>query len=490
VAWAGGAVSGDETELIGLLHRADWTRLTLSAELSDGSTVLVAPGKRYRYQTPRRLTGCADGVRPWEMPRADEPFGAGEGLLISGPEPPMPRLLCPAWLLVDSRLQVRGRVQACGREALDVLMTPRPVLRRAVAPYRVTRGPVDVLVDAELGILLRVAEPGGGGPARVTEMVSVDVSPAVDEASFAPPPGSRIAESYTEAFSGGGPAWWAVKTAAGLAAGGLGAVMKYSPLRRAQPPQADADAEASIPAEDPAPERSSDGMPAGPPAGDELLALLHAGGRDEFTATLHHWMDIGAMASQVPQGARKAGFGGVGLLMDAVTQRPGAFRTISSVRIAGPDRYQIDLFHQPRRGPKTIACDGNRCWKAYDDKVTTGPAEPLPHYLANLADPSWLLRCALADGMPVTTGGRPGYRLAVTKRPAGTSPMIYPAAVAVVDAETGVIQRLTYYIGNRAVERHELHDVTPAAGADFTVDLPVGLPVVEETPRFSRPRYR
>jgi hypothetical protein len=36
----------DEAGLIGLLHRADWTRLRLSARLSDGSTVVIAPGKR------------------------------------------------------------------------------------------------------------------------------------------------------------------------------------------------------------------------------------------------------------------------------------------------------------------------------------------------------------------------------------------------------------------------------------------------------------
>jgi hypothetical protein len=232
-------------------------------------------------------------------------------------------------------------------------------------------------------------------------------------------------------------------------------------------------------------------MPAGPPVGEDLLALLQAGGSDEFTATLHHWMDVGAMASQVPPGARQAGFGGVGLLLDAVSQRPGAARVDSTVRLAGPGRYQIDLSRQPRRGPKTTACDGNRCWKVYDDKVTTGPAEPLPGYLANLADPSWLLRCALAGGTPVTAGGRPGYRVAVTKGPAGTAaPMLYPAAVAVVDAETGVIQRLTYYIGDQAVERHELHDIAQAAGADFTVDIPAGLPVVEETARFSRSPWR
>jgi hypothetical protein len=42
----------DEAGLIGLLYRADWTRLTLSARLSDGSRVVIAPGLRYRFESP------------------------------------------------------------------------------------------------------------------------------------------------------------------------------------------------------------------------------------------------------------------------------------------------------------------------------------------------------------------------------------------------------------------------------------------------------
>ena len=60
-----------EPGLIGLLYGADWTRLSLSAEVSDGSAVLVAPGKRYWYGTPDYETGC-DGVRAWEL-YADDP---------------------------------------------------------------------------------------------------------------------------------------------------------------------------------------------------------------------------------------------------------------------------------------------------------------------------------------------------------------------------------------------------------------------------------
>jgi hypothetical protein len=68
-----------EPDLISLLHRADWTRLSLSAEVNDGSTLLIAPGRRYRVQTGEyvdaelgillRLTSYMGGkpVRQYEL---------------------------------------------------------------------------------------------------------------------------------------------------------------------------------------------------------------------------------------------------------------------------------------------------------------------------------------------------------------------------------------------------------------------------------------
>jgi hypothetical protein len=47
-------------------------------------------------------------------------------------------------------------------------------------------GPVEVLVDAELGILLRVAQAAGGAEPEVTELVSADFDPVIDPARFRP----------------------------------------------------------------------------------------------------------------------------------------------------------------------------------------------------------------------------------------------------------------------------------------------------------------
>ena len=160
--------------------------------------------------------------------------------LTGGPKPPLPMLFCPAWLLRSSRIEVRGHVTACGRDALHVFATERATIGDRVTPRRLRSGQTEALVDAELGILLRVAwfppedaDPDIESP-EVTELVSLDLDPATDAAQFAAPPGSVVGESWVEAFNVGGPAAAVAKTAAGLAAGGLSALIRYWPTVRAR----------------------------------------------------------------------------------------------------------------------------------------------------------------------------------------------------------------------------------------------------------------
>ncbi len=466
-----------ESAVIGLVYRADWTRLSLAAMTADGSRVLLAPGRRYRYESPDHVTGC-DGSRPWEIPGDDEDGVAGEVHWVSGPEAPLPDLLCPAWLLTGSRLQVRGRVQACGRDAWDVLVTRRPGTGRAADGG--LSGRVEAVVDAELGIVLRLVRDADEPEPEVTELVSLEVGVVADPANFAPPAGSRLGESLSEAFGGGGPAGRAARMVAGVAAGGLGAWIRHSQSGR-QPPAAGGgeDGQSAMPPGDPAPEITTDGVPAGPPVTDELLSRLHRGGAGHFTAVVHQWLDAGAMASNIPEGTRRAGFGGLGLFADAISAQPAA-GLVSSVRFGGPGQYQIDHAYMPRRAPKTIACDGQRRWRVRDGSAAVGPAGPPPRDFADLADPSWLLQCRLSGGEPVTTGGRPGYRLSVVRGGRGWLSMMFPAAVAVIDAEFGIVQRLTFYIGGKPVRQYELRDIKASDG-EFRADLPPGLTVSEES---------
>jgi hypothetical protein len=447
----------------------------MSAEVSDGSVLLVAPGKRYWYRTADYLTGC-DGGRPWELSEDDDDENDGSNSVhwVSDPEPPLPRLLCPASLLKGSRLEVRGRTQFRGREALDAVVRSRPSL--AAGPTA-SEQPVEIVVDEETGVLLRIAEPGGGAEPEVTELVRVDFAPVIDPSRFESPTGSLIAESFAESL---GPALKVGATAVGLAAGALGTWIRYSPFRRGPTAPADAaDADRLIARDEAPPDLVSD-----EPVSDELLALLYAGGPTELAATLHTWVDVAALAASVPASARRAGLGGLGLLMDVVGDHPATRHTVSAICLAGPGRYQIDHAYQPRRRPVTIACDGQRTWQVYPDKVTAGPAKPPPDEVGSLADPSWLLQSTLSGGARVTCGGRSAYRITVTRRP-GDGFLLFRAAVAVIDAELGIVLRLTYYIGDKPVRRYELRDVRAAVG-DFQVRIPDNLPMTEApSPRWT-----
>ena len=481
-----------EPDLISLLHRADWTRLSLAGELSDGSSLLVAPGRRYRRQDGEAAWGC-DGVHPWE-PVPDEMADQRTHWITTKIEAPLSAMLCPAWMLVGSELEVLGPVRACGRDALQVVMTRRPSIRDwRVRSFRMRGDRAEVIVDAELGILLRLAwltddEPQVTEAAddddddepTVTEFVSLDLHPTIDPAQFAPPPGSQIGKGLGESLSGGGAAGWALRTAGGLAAGGLGALIKHTPHRDGPRATGRDDAEAAFPPADPAPELSPDGLPSGPPVSTEVLHLLQESGTGDFAATLHEWLDASAMMSQVPAGAQRAGFGGLGLLVGAIAGQGVVGHSVSALRVGGPRQYRIDHADDPE-GPKTVICDGEHRWQVYGDKVTVGPAVSEPPDMADLADASWLLECRLSGGEPISVGERPAFRVNVVRGDAAWSPSLlwFSAAVAVVDAELGILLRLTTYAGGQPVRRYELRDVTAEVG-EFRADLPPGLPTVEE----------
>lgn len=529
-----------ERELVALLHRADWTRLSLSGVVySDDApqfpiitemrarpfpppgspwgpelTLLLAPGRRYRLsdEDGRHVRGC-DGERIWEW-FPELPPSADVGLL-GGPEAPFPVLLAPSWLLTGYTLTIEEETTACGRAGIRVAATAvsRPSGKHLpglipVTPFHwasaMRYDSAVVIVDAELGILLRCEGQRGDGAPGVTSFRTLTVGVEADQERFTGPEGS--------VGGGSGPGWpfgragrEAAKTVAGLAAGGLGAAIRYAPRKR-QDPFAQAthedDPEPVMPADDPVPGGGADAPV--PPVSDEMLHLLYRSGLSvpRFTATMHQWVDFAALLDAVPQAARKTGFGGVGLLVDAVRDaaRDTGDHLVRRVRMGGWDKYRIDLTRpapdpgkdtgaRPRDYrviPRTVACDGERRWVVYAEKVIVGPAGPPLDEIADLVDASWLLGSGLSGGEEVVADGRPGYRVAVEARRGGLSMLsgvigFFFPAVAVVDAETGGLLRLTLYKGGKPVLRSELRDIAPDESDDFGFSPPDGLPVVEET---------
>ena len=131
----------------------------------------------------------------------------------------------------------------------------------------------------------------------------------------------------------------------GLAAGGLGAAIKYTPKRQVDPFAAATaeDPDDAMPDDEPLPawaaagsgggrrrtRRRADGAEARrrsgrTPVSDEVLNLLYRGGLEPapFSGRLREWTDGevvgGAMLGAVPESARRAGFGGVGFLVDTI----------------------------------------------------------------------------------------------------------------------------------------------------------------------------
>jgi outer membrane lipoprotein-sorting protein len=517
-------------EVIGLLYRADWTRLSLSAELRSEAdreplprlsreersrcfrawpmqkqdngryagcgALLIGPGGRWRLECPvpgRGAEGEAaegnDGEHGWSWRPPERGGPPPLPVKVNGAYPPVPELLCPSCLLGGYTLEVLGPVTAAGRDAIAVAATPRrDVLGSGSAKRPYDR--IEVAVDAELGILLRRAETARGELVTLTELTDLTMNPpeAADPARFAPPPGSHRGETQGEnrgaMFSG--PGW----AAADLAAGGLGALIRHVPhLPGHGAPDEQPEA---MPSPDLAPLEPADGSP--PP--DEVLDLLYRSGEPrDLGATARQWHDMVAMAAWIPEGIRAAGRGGLASLLDAMTRGYNVARTDARLRVSGPDRYRLDFSSRPRRiDSTTIACDGERRWRVYQDRTMVGPAAPLRDHIAFLADSCWLLRRRLSGGAELTYRGRPARQLRVTPVPGGgvalgplmtfpTGAIVDAPTDAIVDAETGCLLRLISYAGDTLAIWSELDDIStePADPDEFRVHVPPGTRTVEET---------
>jgi hypothetical protein len=503
------------SDVVGLLHRADWTRLSLAAEVNTGIDpilswkrtqatkppwpqratpepegpdgirsrrlkLLIAPGRRYREEDEDSgwVSGC-DGERRWDRGGPGQSSTADPAEMSGDPVAPMPALLCPAPLLTGFILDVRGPATACGRDAVHVVATPRPSMHDLTGRRHRGLDRIEAIVDTELGILLSREEFFEDQIARLSQLTSLTLNPpeADDDSQFRAAPGSVIRQSTREKQQEyfDHPAAKAVN----LVLGGLAAWEKHSPSRPGDT-TARSDPEPDMPPDEPGPADPS-------PVSDELLYLLYRSGSQtpDLTATLHLWQEMAVVMSRlIPQVAPGMSEGRFGRLLEANSKREPSTHMMATVRTGSHGRYRIDYAFQPReRHLKAVACDGQRHWSLYQDRLLTGPAAPLPVQLADVADASWLLECSLSGGAEVMAGNRRGYRISIT---GGVSPSrflaIFPAE-AVVDAELGVLLRLTRYVDGKPATRTELRDVIPGPVEPgvFRLAAPPGVRVVEAT---------
>ena len=231
--------------------------------------LLVAPGRRYRLETTgedgrRCLEGC-DGDRPWHQ--LSQPEDGSHIQIFGDPQPPEPELLHPSWLLTGFDLGLADVAVVGGREGYRVVATPRSSSPGADSVAQRRPGRVEVVVDAELGILLRCEKISGGQVQRVSELHDVVPGPreAADPAQFAAPPGSIISES--------GPSFGAAFGPVAKTAGGLGAAILASAIRRAGRRATPAEPDETIP-HDEGDEAWAQQAAADPSIGDDLVYRL------------------------------------------------------------------------------------------------------------------------------------------------------------------------------------------------------------------------
>jgi outer membrane lipoprotein-sorting protein len=528
--------------VIGLLHRADWTRLSLSADVhsetdqdlwtsrvratrprwvpegrgapegrvwrfrenpenspltweeaageepvgyhSWDTRLLIAPGGRYRQEYQDQPSGRAigsDGERSWVW-RPQDPAPPGRPIDIAN-NPSLRQLFCPSDLLTGYTLEVRGPVTACGRDAIAVQATPRADtglsgLRTSLSDQ------LEVIVDAELGILLRYEATFEGQRLSLAELTAIVPDPpdAADPSRFAPPAGSRISQDPEDSGQDtiSGPA----KTVLGLAMGGLGAGIRLAPHLPSRHNSAEGDLQEAMPTAEPA-VLEPEGAP--PPSDDLLYLLYRSGDIPAFTAILDEWHDLTAMTAQLPDSLRGAGHGGFGYLIDsfpAITHGKPVTHTDSRLRASGRDKYRID-YPTGRNHPKTISCDGEHLWQVFADRTMVGSARPMGGHMATMIDSSWLLGCRLSGGAEISYRGRRAYQLRVAKGDDGwrVAPVPFFPADAIVDAELGCLLRLISFAGDKPESWYELSGIgtEPVPAAEFHLDIPPGVRVVEQT---------
>jgi hypothetical protein len=409
--------------------------------------------------------------------------------IFGGPQPPEPELLHPAWLLSGFDLGPAVAVVVGGREGYRLVATPRPSSPGIEQTAWDETGRVEVVVDAELGILLRCERLAGGQVQRVSELSDVVPGPpgAADPAQFAAPAGSIVSESDASLF--GAPFGPGVKTAAGVGAGLLAGV-----IRRAGQRTPSSGPGETIPRGEG--EESWARLAADAPAADDdLVYRLHRAGQatPAFTAEYHQWLDPAVLAKMT-----RPGPGGLLSLAEAIGEIAPVEHRISRIQVVAHDRYRIDHLSGYGHGmPLAIACDGQRRWREYADHVTVGPAAPLPDDLTRLLDPRWLLTGQLSGGEQVTVSGRAAFRIRQADRAgdptAPAAPGVPSRAVAVLDADLGILLSLARYpavppLGRQEaaagpLTRQELREITPAgktAVPDFDADVPPGVRVVED----------
>jgi hypothetical protein len=505
----------DEPDLVALLYRADWTRLSLSAEVHEVEdlalrTEMLKPahpwfptvigdmtaGDWATHEYRARLRVAPVGryrvdILPVES--ADENPADRDRVLRTrygtrpGLPPPYPELLRPSRILNAFLLELTERIEIAGREALCVVATPAQGVWLAAESKRAER--IEVIADAETGILLRFEEFFQGRSVQLRELIEVTFEPA-DEFQVPDDADDDGEDAGNQSAPFSGPQWKtartavrAFRTAVNTLGPVLGPAIKYAPAPRRPGDSDDDDQEATMPATG----KRFDPAVSGSAPGNEVLHAFYRSGRAAFSGTLHTWLDGVAFGEQARSWTDDHGWGGIGSLAGAVTDRVGSVHEVTRVMLAGDGRYRLEFLRSHRRnGPRAVVSDGIRRWREYNDRAIVGPPLQLAqeftlgHGVAEMVDTAVLLASHVSNVEETAVGGRRGFALrVVADTPSSDVVSRLQDSDLVVDAELGILLSMTRYAGDFPVMRCEFRDVAPlsADGREFALGIPPGFRV-------------
>ncbi|WP_037575244.1 hypothetical protein [Phaeacidiphilus oryzae] len=412
------------------------------------------------------------------------------------------RLLAPGWLLTGHDLAVEGPTEVLGgRRAW-----------RATASADFPPDRLDLLLDAELGILLRLDRYRTDEPVPYETGAITSLDLDVDLAPEPAPPAPAGVPPTTGPPSGPGPA----AMPAWMLASGVGRAVRnllggHRPHERWTGHRGEARSAApEEPDGEPWFDPAEDALPpltGGVPSEDALPGMLYRAGRGahRLTATAHLWTDERpgeaefAEEPPMPPGLRPD----VERILAAL---PGRGHRVLRLRIADRTRYRLDLLTapgpeagpdleagpaagpaaEPETEPDAAACDGERYYRLGGGRLLVMPALPLTDLrLRPLLDPSWLLaehRCAPLGW--VSFGGRRTLRLTASPGPRDPGG---EEIEALLDPELGVLLRLTARTtpDGEPAYRYELREAAPLPAEeareaeDFRITAPPGTRTVE-----------
>jgi hypothetical protein len=234
---------------------------------------------------------------------------------------------------------------------------------------------------------------------------------------------------------------------------------------------------------------SADPLPSPDLGGDQANLLYRSVlGPQKFAADLSEQADMKTMTrlAQAAAAATELGHRTRWLWQSPADVPPENVNLTARLQVAMPDRYRIDAVTDPGTKPATTACDGDRLWLVYSDRIAVRPAAPLPAGISLIIDPAWLLHeYPLTADETVTDSGRPALRVVAgptqkfARGPLSGRPIAADTVEVTIDLQLGVALSQIWHLEGHPVHRTELSAVTPDVDlAAFRIEPPPGTRVI------------